>query len=92
MLTTYVQGSFIRYGLTQQECESESLFMFIAGSDTIAVVMRHTMLHILSSPAIYHKLKTEVKTAVKEGKVKGDVITNAESKALPYLQVSGWSS
>lgn len=82
------QGSFIRYGLTQNECESESLFMFIAGSDTIAVVIRHTMLHILSSPPVYQKLKNEIRTAIREGKVAGDIISNAESKALPYLQVS----
>ncbi|KAK2028153.1 cytochrome P450 [Colletotrichum zoysiae] len=79
-------GSFIRYGLTQQECEGESLFMFIAGSDTIAVVMRHTMLHILSSPIVYQKLKDEIRSAVREGKVAGEIITNAESKSLPYLQ------
>ncbi|OLN96772.1 Pisatin demethylase 7 [Colletotrichum chlorophyti] len=79
-------GSFIHYGLTQRECEGESLFMFIAGSDTIAVVIRHTMLHILSSPRVYQKLKDEIRSAIREGKVGDDIIKNAESKNMPYLQ------
>jgi hypothetical protein len=61
--------------------------MFIAGSDTTAAVIRVTMLHIMSSPQVYQKLKEEIRSAIKEGKV-STPITNAEAKTLPYLQVS----
>ncbi|KAK9419585.1 putative Pisatin demethylase 7 [Seiridium unicorne] len=80
-------GSFIRHGLTQQSCESESLFIFVAGSDTTAATIRVTMLHVLSNPRLYHSLKAEVKRAIQEGKV-STLITSAEGRALQYLQVS----
>lgn len=85
------QGSFIRHGLTQQECESEALFMFIAGSDTTAAVMRVTMMHVLSNPKVYQNVKNEVATAIREGRASSP-ITNAEGKSLPYLQVSSCCS
>ncbi|KAK9781977.1 putative Pisatin demethylase 7 [Seiridium cardinale] len=78
-------GSSIRHGLTQQACESESLFMFVAGSDTTAAAIRITMLHVLSNPGVYHSLKAEVKRAIQEGKV-STPITSAEGRALQYLQ------
>lgn len=76
----------MRHGLTQQDCEGETLFMFVAGSETTAAVIRVTMLHILSNPRVYHKLKEEIRQAIVDGKV-SDPITNAEGRALPYLQV-----
>lgn len=82
-----LQGSFICHGLTQADCESEALFMFIAGSDTTAAVIRVAMLHILSNPRVYHRLKEEIRTTIKDGKVSSP-ITNTEGKTLPYLQVS----
>ncbi|KAK6062752.1 Pisatin demethylase 7 [Seiridium cupressi] len=78
-------GSFIRHDLNQQSCETESLFIFVAGSDTTAATIRVTMLHVLSNPRVYHSLKAEVKRAIQEGKV-STPITSAEGKALQYLQ------
>ncbi|KAK8040736.1 hypothetical protein PG991_000524 [Apiospora marii] len=79
-------GSFIRHGLTQAECESEALFMFIAGSDTSASALRVTMFYIMSCPRVYQKLKAEIRTAIREGRASSPVITVAEAKQLPYLQ------
>ncbi|KAF4995908.1 hypothetical protein FDECE_12637 [Fusarium decemcellulare] len=78
-------GSFKLHGLTKQECETESMFMFVAGSDTAASVIRVAMLHILASPYIYWRLKQEIATTISEGKA-SNPITNSESKRLPYLQ------
>ncbi|KAK6070875.1 Pisatin demethylase 7 [Seiridium cupressi] len=78
-------GSFIHHDLNQQSCETESLFIFVAGSDTTAATIRVTMLHVLSNPRVYHSLKAEVKRAIQEGKV-STPITSAEGRALQYLQ------
>ncbi|KAF4460398.1 Pisatin demethylase [Fusarium albosuccineum] len=80
-----LKGSFKLHGLTKQECETESMFMFVAGSDTAASVIRVAMLHILASPYIYWRLKQEIATAISEGNA-SKPITNSESKRLPYLQ------
>ncbi|KAI4865910.1 cytochrome P450 [Hypoxylon rubiginosum] len=78
-------GSFIRHGLTQTECEVETLFMFVAGSDTTAAAIKITVLYILAVPRVYQRLKDEIAAAVHEGRV-SKKITNAEAKELPYLQ------
>ncbi|KAH8199926.1 hypothetical protein TruAng_005922 [Truncatella angustata] len=59
--------------------------VFIARSDTTASVIRITMPHVLSSQQVYQKLKEEIKRAVTDGKI-SSTITNAEARALPYLQ------
>ncbi|EMR70214.1 putative cytochrome p450 monooxygenase protein [Eutypa lata UCREL1] len=78
-------GSFVRHGLSQQECEVEALFMFVAGSDTTAAVIRVTLLYILSSPLVYHRLKHEIAEALREERVSSP-IKQSEAKSLPYLQ------
>jgi cytochrome P450 len=58
-----------------------------AGADSTAVTIRGTMLHLLSSPGAYNKLKDEIRTGIKQRAIsrpiKGD-----EAKKLSYLQVS----
>ncbi|KAK7757415.1 hypothetical protein SLS62_000428 [Diatrype stigma] len=78
-------GTFVRNGLTQQHCEVETLFMFIAGSDTTSSAIRATMLYILSAPLIYHRLRREISEAVRDGRASSP-IKQSEAKALPYLQ------
>ncbi|KAK8083742.1 Fumagillin dodecapentaenoate synthase [Apiospora saccharicola] len=78
-------GAFKAHGLTQRECETEGLFMVIAGSDTTASVVRSTMLHLLSSPRIYHKLKQTIRQAVEEGRASSPIQLD-EAKRISYLQ------
>lgn len=87
IISTGFQGSFVRHGLSQQECEVEALFMFVAGSDTTAAAIRVTLLYILSSPLVYHRLKHEIAEALREERVSSP-IKQSEAKSLPYLQVS----
>ncbi|KAI0600486.1 cytochrome P450 [Biscogniauxia sp. FL1348] len=78
-------GSFARHGLTQSECESEALFMFIAGSDTTAAAIRNTLMHIITTPLVYQRLKEEIAAAIRDGKVSRP-ITLAQARSLPYLK------
>lgn len=78
-------GSFIRHGLTQEEASRESLLNVIAGADTTATVIRVVMLHLLSSPSTYLKLRTEIDDAIRDGRASSPV-TDPEARQLPYLQ------
>ncbi|ROW01244.1 hypothetical protein VMCG_05973 [Cytospora schulzeri] len=78
-------ASFMKHGLTQPQCEVEAMFMFIAGSDTTSAAMRITMLHILSTPRVYQRLKSEVATALCSGTISSP-IKQSDARNLPYLQ------
>lgn len=79
-------GSFVRHGLTQLEAESESLLQVMAGADSTATAIRMTMYLILTNPLIYAKLQKELDDADVQGLLSQSVITDAESRNLPYLQ------
>ncbi|GKT90344.1 pisatin demethylase [Colletotrichum tofieldiae] len=76
------KGSMIKHGLDQVECETEGLFMIIAGTESTASAIRSALVHAMTSPLVYQKLKDEIHTAVREGKVSSP-ITFQEAKALP---------
>ncbi|GAP87973.1 putative pisatin demethylase [Rosellinia necatrix] len=80
-----ILGSFRRHGLSETDCQTEALFMFVAGSETTASVLGITLFYLMASPVAYQRLKNEMKAAIEEGKV-STPITVAEAKALPYLQ------
>ncbi|KAI0429343.1 pisatin demethylase [Xylaria sp. FL1042] len=65
--------------------EVEGLFMIIAGSGTTASALRITMLHIMTCPRVYNKLKQEIRDVVINNKV-ASPIKFEEAKRLPYLQ------
>lgn len=76
----------MKHGLSQIECETEGLFMIIAGTETTASVIRSALVHAMTCPLVYQKLKDEINAAVQEGRV-SKPITFQEAKKLPYLQV-----
>ncbi|OTB08897.1 hypothetical protein M426DRAFT_316923 [Hypoxylon sp. CI-4A] len=78
-------GSFIHHGLDRQECETEALFMIIAGFENTASVIRTTFLYLMACPRVYDKFKAVVLQAVRDGKASSP-ITYEESKRIPYLQ------
>ncbi|RGP74483.1 pisatin demethylase [Fusarium longipes] len=82
---TDMLSSFKAHGLPEGDAQSETLFMFIAGSDTTATAIRLTMLYIMSSPRVYQKLKKEIRSAIQEGRASSP-ITLAQARELPYLQ------
>lgn len=79
-------GSFLAHGLTREEAEGETLLQIIAGSDTTATALRTTMLYLMSSPHSYRRLTEEVRNAAAQGRISSPVVTDAEARALPYLQ------
>jgi hypothetical protein len=81
-----LKGSFVRHGLDQRQCEAEVLLQIGAGSDTVAGVIRGTMLYVITTPQVYRRLQEEIDEAIASSKV-STPITNAEAKTLPYLQV-----
>ncbi|ROW15878.1 hypothetical protein VPNG_02637 [Cytospora leucostoma] len=78
-------GAFIRHGLQQGPSLSEALFVMVAGSDTTASTLRYTMLHLITNPRVYQKLKAIVLQAVNEGRVSSP-IKQEEAKKICYLQ------
>ncbi|KAK3500553.1 cytochrome P450 [Neurospora crassa] len=79
-------GSFIRRGLTQRQCETESIFQILAGSDTTATGIRSGLLYLCSNPRAYTRLQREIDERIASGLISSPCITNAESLAFPYLQ------
>ena len=79
------QGSFIRHGLTQRQCETEALVQIVAGSDTTATTIRATLLYLLSTPRAYRALQAEIDAGIASGAISTPV-SNAEANELPYLQ------
>lgn len=57
-----------------------------AGSDTTGSTIRNTMLHLITAPRVYSKLKETVAQAIADGLV-SNPIKLEEAKKLPYLQV-----
>ncbi|PCD35950.1 hypothetical protein AU210_008505 [Fusarium oxysporum f. sp. radicis-cucumerinum] len=75
-------GSFVAHGLTQKEAESEILLQIVAGSDTTATAIRSAMLHIITNPLVYSKLRAEITdTTFSE-----PIIPDSIGRDLPYLQ------
>lgn len=58
----------------------------VAGSDTTASAIRATMLHLITTPRVYQKLKQLVREAIQERRVSSP-IQQEEAKKIPYLQV-----
>jgi len=81
-----IQADWIKNGLSPADCRREAALQVPAGTDTITTVMRGTMLHLLTSPTVYQKLKDEIAKAIKDGRI-SNPITNDEAKRLSYLQV-----
>lgn len=89
MSNVAAQGSFIRHGITPKELEGEAMLPIFAGSDTAASAIRGILLYILTTPRVYHRLKTEIHEAVTENRVSRP-ISLAEALKLPYLQAVVW--
>ncbi|KAK0609885.1 pisatin demethylase [Bombardia bombarda] len=79
-------GSFITHGLTRDEAESETLMQILAGSDTTATTVRATFLHVITNPKVVRALVAELDGAGITTRPSTTVISDAEARALPYVQ------
>lgn len=73
-------------GFDRSECQAEGLLLLFAGTESTACAIRAILIHAITSPSVYHRLKLEIRTAVKQSQVSSP-ITLHEAKNLPYLQV-----
>jgi cytochrome P450 len=48
-------------------------------------MIRVVLLHVLSSPNIFNRLRNEIDEGIRDGRISSP-ITDAEAKRLPYLQ------
>lgn len=76
-------GSFVRNGLSEEECQSEVLVQIIAGSDTTATAIRMTLFYLISSPQSLQRFLDEIATLELRP---GQIISDGEARKLPYLQ------
>ncbi|KAK5655368.1 hypothetical protein OQA88_5935 [Cercophora sp. LCS_1] len=80
-------GSFIRHGLTREQCEAECVVQIIAGSDTTGTTIRAALRFVLETKHIYDRLMEEIRSAVQEGRVSASLpVTYNQGKELPYLR------
>lgn len=59
--------------------------MIIAGGESTASAIRSILVHTMTTPRVYCKLKAEIKVALDEGKVSSPIQMDQALK-LPYLQ------
>ncbi|KAI1770582.1 cytochrome P450 [Hypoxylon cercidicola] len=83
-------GSFIRHGVSSEQCKSEIVFQILAGSDTTAHAIRATMLNIITSPRVYGKVRVEIDAAIADGRIQSSPAKAEEVKQLPYMQAVIW--
>jgi cytochrome P450 len=74
--------------LSPRELEVEAFAPIAAGSDTTAVTIRMSVLHIVTNPRIYNTLMEELANAEKTTGL-STPITYKECQALPYLNAIG---
>ena len=79
-------GSFVRHGLSQLQCEAETMVLILGGADSTATALRSTLLFILTNPRVYIKLLAEITQAVENGNASFPVIKISEATPLQYLQ------
>ena len=79
-------GAFLRHGVTRQQAVTEIPFQVVAGSDTTAVAIRGTILHLVANQTAYRKLQHEIDTAVREKRISSPVRYDEAREQLPYLQ------
>ncbi|KAF4634721.1 hypothetical protein G7Y89_g3383 [Cudoniella acicularis] len=77
--------SFLKHGLSRREAELEMTISLFAGSDTTATSIRAILLHIMSNPLIYARLRQEIDDGIAEGTISTPALEEQVRK-LPYLQ------
>ncbi|KAI1394022.1 cytochrome P450 [Hypoxylon trugodes] len=78
-------ASFIEQGVTKEEAINELILQVVAGTDSTATGIRMTLLLLVTNPAAYNKLRSEIDDAILRGDVSSP-IKDPEARKLPYLQ------
>ncbi|KAJ8133454.1 hypothetical protein O1611_g165 [Lasiodiplodia mahajangana] len=83
--TDDILSHWMKHGLSEIECQQDLSLLVPAGSETSVMVVRGTLLLLMSSPVIYRKMKEEIKDAITRGLISNPA-TNEEAKSLVYMQ------
>lgn len=73
-------------GVSDYHCFIMGLSNVIAGSDTTAVSLSSTLYHLIKTPGAMQKLRDEVRSFEREGKLAPSTVSFAASQEMPYLQ------
>ena len=84
-LTHHPQDEWVKTGISQRMATLELSAQLPAGTDTTATALQGTMFYLLSTPSAYARLKAEIATGIREGRISSP-ITDQEARKLPYLQ------
>ncbi|GAP82834.1 putative cytochrome P450 [Rosellinia necatrix] len=76
---------WVKHGISPTEAQYDLSLMIPAGTETSVMMMRGTLLLLMSSPAVYQRLKQEIREGIADGRISTPV-TNEESKSLEYTQ------
>ncbi|KAK5633006.1 hypothetical protein RRF57_008720 [Xylaria bambusicola] len=85
ILLKLTQDIWIEHGHPPRECQLDLAILVPAGAETTVMMIRGTLLLLMSTPAVYWKLKQEIKNAISDGRISSPV-TNEEAKSLEYTQ------
>lgn len=73
-------------GVTRYHCFMMSLSNIIAGSDTTAISLSSTLYYLIRNQSCLAKLRSEITTAIVEGRCTADRVGYKESQDMRYLQ------
>ncbi|KAI0112223.1 cytochrome P450 [Nemania sp. FL0031] len=79
-------GSFLRHGVSPQQCQPEIIAQIFGGTDTAAYAIRATMLNVMTSPHVYARLQAEIDAAIANGRIRSRPAKAEEVQQLPYMQ------
>lgn len=78
-------SALLARGMPAEQVDSEVIIALAAGSDTTSTSVQSTLLCIATNPRVYATLRSEIRAALREGKV-STPIRSVEAKQLVYLQ------
>ncbi|KAI3336000.1 cytochrome P450 [Ustulina deusta] len=77
--------SWMKQGVTADECQFDLALLVPAGTETSVMMVRGTLLLLMSSPRVYRTLKQEIRDGIATGRI-SNPITHDEAKSLEYTQ------
>ncbi|KAG8167188.1 hypothetical protein KVR01_002877 [Diaporthe batatas] len=75
----------MKHDLDPEQSLLDLVVLMPAGTETTITAIRSILLHILTSPTAYYKLKEKISNGIKAGRI-SKPIKNEQAKDMPYLQ------
>lgn len=78
----------MKRGFDRTECEVEGLLILIAGTESTACALRAALVHVMTTPRVYLRLKEEIREVAEKVEAESTVISYHTARQCPYLHVS----